>query len=206
MNLLLSASCLSLIYVFSFPAQGKSLAPIPESEAELEEEEEEEEKEEEAEEQEREQGKENINDKEEAETIINEVKGEQREERENATIASARTVDSAEFNRTTANTTIIGIKIPIKKALSEQENSVKNKATAEAVAPPQAQHTKGLSEKDPNGWQSIPKPKGHSALDYARWDRVEDDSSEDDDDDDDDEEAQPQYRFRLKTVGVRPVK
>lgn len=185
---------------------GKSLAPIPESEAELEEEEEEEEKEEEAEEQEREQEKENINDKEEAETIINQVKGEQREERENATIASARTVDSAEFNRTTANTTIIGIKIPIKKALSEQENSVKNKATAEAVAPPQAQHTKGLSEKDPNGWQSIPKPKGHSALDYARWDRVEDDSSEDDDDDDDDEEAQPQYRFRLKTVGVRPVK
>ncbi|XP_024019148.1 sperm-associated antigen 1 [Morus notabilis] len=175
-----------------------SLAPIPESEAELEEEEEE-----------QEQEQENEND-EGAETIIDEVKEEQCGEREIMTIASARTVNSAEFNRTIAKTNFTGIKIPIKKALSEQENgqsvnSVKNKPTAEAVAPPQAQCTKGLSEKDPQGWQSIPKPKGHSALDYARWDRVEDDSSEDDDDDDD-EEAQPQYRFRLKTVGVRPVK
>ncbi|XVE52824.1 hypothetical protein DITRI_Ditri02bG0155200 [Diplodiscus trichospermus] len=49
--------------------------------------------------------------------------------------------------------------------------------------------------KDSKGWQAIPKPKGHSTLDYARWDRVEDDSSEDDDDDDD-EDSQPQYRFR----------
>lgn len=34
---------------------------------------------------------------------------------------------------------------------------------------------------------------------------MEDDSSEDDDDDDE-EESQPQYQFRVKTVGVRPVK
>ena len=61
------------------------------------------------------------------------------------------------------------------------------------------------SEQDTKGWQTIPKPKGHSTLDYARWDRVEDDSSEEEDDDDD-EESQPQYRFRLRTVGVRPVK
>ncbi|XVF79507.1 hypothetical protein PTKIN_Ptkin14bG0228500 [Pterospermum kingtungense] len=61
------------------------------------------------------------------------------------------------------------------------------------------------SIKDSNGWQAIPKPKGHSALDYARWDRVEDDSSEDDDDSDE-EESQPQYRFRVRTVGMRPVK
>lgn len=54
------------------------------------------------------------------------------------------------------------------------------------------------------GWEAIPKPKGHSGLDYSRWDRVEDDSSEDDDYDE--EEQKPQYRFRLKTVGVRPVK
>lgn len=59
--------------------------------------------------------------------------------------------------------------------------------------------------QDSKGWQAIPKPKGHSTLDYARWDRVEDDSSEDDDDDDE-EESQPQYRFRVRTVGVRPVK
>lgn len=59
--------------------------------------------------------------------------------------------------------------------------------------------------KDSNGWQAIPKPKGHSALDYARWDRVDDESSEDDDDSDD-EESKPQYRFRVRTVGMRPVK
>ncbi|KAK2654204.1 hypothetical protein Ddye_014060 [Dipteronia dyeriana] len=69
------------------------------------------------------------------------------------------------------------------------------------------QHNKKTSSvQDTKGWQAIPKPKGHSALDYARWDSVEDDSSEDDDDDDDDEESQPQYRFRVKTVGVRSVK
>ena len=62
------------------------------------------------------------------------------------------------------------------------------------------------SEQDPKGWQTIPKPKGHSTLDYARWDNVEDDSSEEDDDDDDDEESQPQCRFRVRTIGVRPVK
>ncbi|XP_010501242.1 PREDICTED: protein unc-45 homolog A-like [Camelina sativa] len=59
-----------------------------------------------------------------------------------------------------------------------------------------------------NAWQAIPKPKGHSTLDYARWDSVEDGSSEEDDDDDSDDsdESPPQYRFRVKTVGVRPVK
>ncbi|OAY73263.1 hypothetical protein ACMD2_02799 [Ananas comosus] len=56
----------------------------------------------------------------------------------------------------------------------------------------------------PNGWEAIPKPKGHSGLDYSRWDKVEDDSSEEEDDDV--EEQQPQYRFRVRTVGVRPVK
>ncbi|XP_019433844.1 PREDICTED: protein unc-45 homolog A [Lupinus angustifolius] len=77
------------------------------------------------------------------------------------------------------------------------------KSTAEAVVhkAPNSESAKQHSE----GWQTIPKPKGHSALDYARWNSVEDDSSEDDDDDED-EESPPQYRFRVKTVGVRPVK
>ncbi|XP_059666678.1 uncharacterized protein LOC132312352 [Cornus florida] len=69
---------------------------------------------------------------------------------------------------------------------------------------PQTLSGKESSEQNSKGWQAIPKPKGHSHLDYSRWDRVEDDSSEEDDDEDD-EESQPQYRFRLKTVGVRPV-
>ncbi|ERN14878.1 hypothetical protein AMTRI_Chr02g213260 [Amborella trichopoda] len=55
----------------------------------------------------------------------------------------------------------------------------------------------------PRGWESIPKPKGHSGLDYSRWDRVEDDSSDEEEEED---EPQPQYRFRVRTVGVRPVK
>ncbi|XP_058106815.1 uncharacterized protein LOC131250506 isoform X2 [Magnolia sinica] len=54
----------------------------------------------------------------------------------------------------------------------------------------------------PKGWEAIPKPKGHSGLDYSRWDQVEDDSSEEDEA----EDVQPQYRFRVRTVGVRPVK
>ncbi|XP_027063250.2 uncharacterized protein [Coffea arabica] len=62
-----------------------------------------------------------------------------------------------------------------------------------------------LSEQDSSGWQAIPKPKGHSQLDYSRWDRVADESSEDDDEDSDND-SQPQYRFRVRTVGVRAVK
>nr|GEU98378.1 RNA-directed DNA polymerase, eukaryota, reverse transcriptase zinc-binding domain protein [Tanacetum cinerariifolium] len=52
--------------------------------------------------------------------------------------------------------------------------------------------------------EEIPKPKGHSRLDYSRWDKVEDDSSEDDEDDD--EDSKPQYRFRVKNIGVRAIK
>lgn len=68
----------------------------------------------------------------------------------------------------------------------------------------QSQSLKESSEQNSAGWQTIPKPKGHSNLDYSRWDRVEDDSS--DEDDDDEEESQPQYRFRVRTVGVKQVK
>ena len=55
----------------------------------------------------------------------------------------------------------------------------------------------------PQGWEAIPKPKGHSGLDYSKWDKVEDDSSEDDDDE---EDELPQYKFKVRTVGVRSVK
>ena len=56
----------------------------------------------------------------------------------------------------------------------------------------------------PQGWQTVEKPKGHSGLDYSKWDKVEDDSSEDDEDDDEDE--MPQYKFKVRTIGVRSVK
>nr|CAB3462386.1 unnamed protein product [Digitaria exilis] len=54
----------------------------------------------------------------------------------------------------------------------------------------------------PQGWEAIPKPKGHSGLDYSKWDMVEDDSGEDEDE----EEELPQYKFKVRTIGVRPVK
>lgn len=60
------------------------------------------------------------------------------------------------------------------------------------------------SEQQSTSWEAIPQPKGHSRLDYSRWDRVEDESSEDDDDEE--EDSQPQFRFRVKTIGVRAVK
>ncbi|GMH10655.1 hypothetical protein Nepgr_012496 [Nepenthes gracilis] len=68
--------------------------------------------------------------------------------------------------------------------------------------------SKGLSENHSKGWVAIPKPKGHSKLDYSRWDRVVDDSSEDDtdDEDEDDKGTRPQYRFRVRTVDVQQVK
>ncbi|KAA0054651.1 peptidyl-prolyl cis-trans isomerase FKBP5 [Cucumis melo var. makuwa] len=85
-----------------------------------------------------------------------------------------------------------------------QKVEVKLTTKSEVVAP-REQIKKGITTQGPNGWQTIPKPKGHSALDYARWDRVEDDSSEDDDDDEE-EDSGPQFRFRVRTVGVKPVK
>jgi hypothetical protein len=59
-----------------------------------------------------------------------------------------------------------------------------------------------MSGKQSNAWQAIPKPKGHSTLDYARWNTVEDDSSEeeDDEDSDDSDESPPQYRFREQSL------
>lgn len=62
-----------------------------------------------------------------------------------------------------------------------------------------------FSDSHSKGWQTIPKPKGHSRLDYSRWDSVEDGSS-DDDYDEEDEYTRPQYKFRVNTVDVRPVK
>ncbi|KAG0464437.1 hypothetical protein HPP92_020506 [Vanilla planifolia] len=56
----------------------------------------------------------------------------------------------------------------------------------------------------PEGWRAITQPKGHSGLDYSRWDRVEDDSSEDEDDEG--KEELPQYRFRVRNVGVGSFK
>ncbi|KAG8066279.1 hypothetical protein GUJ93_ZPchr0004g39901 [Zizania palustris] len=68
--------------------------------------------------------------------------------------------------------------------------------------PPKVEVPPSLPSK-PQSWQTIPKPKGHSGLDYSKWDKVEDDSSEEEGDD---EEELPQYKFKVRTIGVRSVK
>ncbi|XP_059443176.1 uncharacterized protein LOC132175303 [Corylus avellana] len=156
-----------------------SLAPIPESEAELEEEEE---------------------DKDEAEPNRN-GKGEQYED-------VADSDEKAELSGTNINAEVIALEMRSSEESYRQErekSETKKISSTTVVVAPKMQSKKESFEQDPKGWQTIPKPKGHTTLDYARWDRVEDDSSEEEDDDDD-EESQPQYRFRVRTIGVRPVK
>ncbi|XP_062184657.1 uncharacterized protein LOC133888433 [Phragmites australis] len=67
-----------------------------------------------------------------------------------------------------------------------------------ATESPKVQVPPSLLSK-PQGWETIPKPKGHSGLDYSKWDKVENDSSEDEDDD---EEEVPRYKFKVRNVGV----
>lgn len=60
-----------------------------------------------------------------------------------------------------------------------------------------------LAETSLKGWEAIPKPKGHTGLDYSRWDSIAGDIS--DDDDDEEEDSYPQYKFKLKTVGLKAM-
>ncbi|KAK9275608.1 hypothetical protein L1049_022875 [Liquidambar formosana] len=90
-------------------------------------------------------------------------------------------------------------------ALGRDQQAEPERTSHAGVTAPPTHSIKESPDQHSKGWQAIPKPKGHSNLDYSRWDRVEDNSSEDDDDDEDEEESQPQYRFRVRTVGVRPV-
>ncbi|KAH7557824.1 hypothetical protein ACOSP7_027717 [Xanthoceras sorbifolium] len=160
-----------------------SLAPIPESEAELEEEEELDEEE------------------------LCTVEKEDEKEREKENVKEFVVVSVVEKDHR-AEPEVSVPKTPGINKSSELEKDLKAEPKRTDTAPSAPQHNKKTSSvQDSKGWQAIPKPKGHSTLDYARWDSVEDDSSEDDeDDDDDDEDSQPQYRFRVRTVGVRSVK
>ncbi|XP_034679328.1 mitochondrial import receptor subunit TOM34 [Vitis riparia] len=180
-----------------------SLAPIPESEAELEEEEEDEDEAE----PERDEAKE------QDDTSLPESEEEQEGEEEEEEDEEDKDEDETELKRDEAKEQVDKNLEEDKKDRTDAVVRIDQKAEPEAtttnvrVSAPQTLSKKDSSVQDSKGWQAIPKPKGHSNLDYSRWDRVEDDSSEDDDDDeDDDEESQPQYRFRLRTVGVRPVK
>lgn len=156
-----------------------SLAPIPESEGELEEEEE----------------------SDEARPYKTKEKEEQDYKIEDKVVAVVRNDHKAEESCTKNAEGDVPGATGIKKSSSEETNPKNVIGTTAKGVVSSLEH----SVKDSKGWQAIPKPKGHSTLDYGRWDRVEDDSSEEEDDDDDDD-SQPQYRFRVRTVGVRPVK
>lgn len=162
-------------------AQGKSLAPIPEAETEFEEDEDSEEEQDQEDEIEVEEG---LDQQEENDKKDEHVGGE----------LEANAV--VERNISTEN----GSTVTGKNALQSSDHCQKVEKDTD-----QSQRRKESSEQNSAGWQTIPKPKGHSNLDYSRWDRVEDDSS-DEDDDEDEEESQPQYRFRVRTVGVQQVK
>lgn len=177
-----------------------SLAPIPESDAELEEEDE----------------------KDEPELCRHE---EEQGGEEDAATAIARNNQQTQPCKTTVNPEVDVPKIPknswsseisreqkfeprktiAAEVIAQAQRKVEPRKTLAAEVIAQAQRKKESSDQHSKGWQAIPKPKGHSALDYARWDRVEDDSSEEDDEEDD-EDSLPQYRFRVRTVGVRAVK
>lgn len=179
-------------------AIGKSLAPIPESEAELEEEEEDEDEAEPERDEAKEQGDTSLPESEEEREGEEEEEDKDEDETELKRDEAQEQVDKNLKEDKKDRTDVVRI---------DQKAEPETTTTNVRVYAPQTLSKKDSSEQDSKGWQAIPKPKGHSNLDYSRWDRVEDDSSEDDDDDeDDDEESQPQYRFRLRTVGVRPVK
>ncbi|XP_073152699.1 uncharacterized protein [Henckelia pumila] len=88
---------------------------------------------------------------------------------------------------------------------NEKSNEINNPIPSSELEASRNHNIQKRSNKQ-SGWQTIPKPKGHSNLDYSRWDSVEDDSTEEEEDEDEDEDSQPQYRFRVKTVGVKAVK
>jgi tetratricopeptide (TPR) repeat protein len=48
----------------------------------------------------------------------------------------------------------------------------------------------------PVGWDAIPKPQGHSKVNYSKWDSMANDLSSDEEEDDD----EPQYTYRFKAV------
>ncbi|XP_073388589.1 70 kDa peptidyl-prolyl isomerase [Physcomitrium patens] len=54
----------------------------------------------------------------------------------------------------------------------------------------------------PVGWAAIPKPTGHTCVDYSRWSGLGDDISSDEEE----AEEQPQYAYRLKNVGLSNIR
>lgn len=77
---------------------------------------------------------------------------------------------------------------PIPEAENETPPDSPRSRELPALAPP----------PKPAGWAAIPKPKGHTGVDYSRWSGLGDDVSSDEEE----EEEVPQYQYRLKNVGL----
>ncbi|XP_042496847.1 protein unc-45 homolog A [Macadamia integrifolia] len=144
----------------------------------------------------------------EEESLMAELEEEEEYEEEECEKEKGKPVDVRAGSNQKAESTSTSSD-PEEKPVDVRAGSNQKAESASASSDPQVSTSQTQSLKDSpdhhsRAWEAIPKPKGHSNLDYSRWDRVEDDSSEDDEDEDD--ECQPQYRFRVRTVGVRPVK
>lgn len=171
------------VFLFFFLVQGKSLAPIPESEEELEEQEDE-----------------------KVKVMLKREKKKEEVVEKYAATSNIPTYQKDELGKGIISAECAPQETDPKSSSKQgrNQNYEPKKSTPEPIVTKASDRES--TEQQSKGWQTIPKPKGHSALDYARWDSVEDDSSEDDDDNEDDDESLPQYRFRVRTVGVRPVK
>ncbi|MCO5605087.1 hypothetical protein L7F22_059265 [Adiantum nelumboides] len=90
--------------------------------------------------------------------------------------------------------------------IPEGEDEMTEDAKAETSESPTSPLTAEDSDAVVKGWEAIPKPKGHSRLDYSQWDSIAGGISDSDDEDEDDEgDSPPQFKFRLKTVGLKAV-
>ncbi|KAG9143906.1 hypothetical protein Leryth_016103 [Lithospermum erythrorhizon] len=164
-----------------------SLAPIPEAEAEFEEEDEDRDEEELEEEPRKDYNEADL--EEEKNEVVN-----------HAVELGVDDAETCKAREQMGRTEKIIANEPLPNLQKETLASVNSKAEAAFSQAPNIDKSLDLKPLD---FQTVGKPKGHSRLDYSKWDTVEDSSSEDEDDED---EYQPQYRFRVKNVGVRAVK
>ncbi|KAH7429011.1 hypothetical protein KP509_09G027200 [Ceratopteris richardii] len=92
--------------------------------------------------------------------------------------------------------------------IPEGEDEMPEDSKTDTSASPTSTLPAAASSKDKDkGWEAIPKPKGHSRLDYSQWDAIAGGISDSDDDDDDDDEdnSPPQFKFKLRTIDLQSM-
>lgn len=91
--------------------------------------------------------------------------------------------------------------VPVEMEDAKAETSLNHLSS---ISPTSTLPSQPVADTSVTGWEAIPKPKGHSGLDYSRWDSIAGNIS-DDDEEDEDEDCSPQYKFRLRTVGLKAM-